>query len=66
MQRLVDRGNTVVIVEHRLELIGAADWVIDMGPEGGNLGGEVLFTGTPRQLLECSHSSTAEHLRRNR
>lgn len=66
LQRLVDRGNTVVIVEHRLELIGAADWVIDMGPEGGNLGGEVLFTGTPRQLLECSHSSTAEHLRRSR
>lgn len=65
LQRLVDRGNTVVIVEHRLELIGAADWVIDMGPEGGNRGGEVIFTGTPQQLLQCAHSSTAKHLRRN-
>ena len=65
LQKLVDRGNTVVIVEHRLELIAAADWVIDLGPEGGNRGGEVLFTGTPEQLLECGHSSTAKHLRRN-
>lgn len=64
LQKLVDRGNTVVIVEHRLELIAAADWVIDMGPEGGNRGGEVIFTGTPEQLLQCGHSSTAKHLRR--
>ena len=65
LQRLVDRGNTVVIVEHRLELIAAADWVIDMGPEGGNRGGEVIFTGTPGQLLEWESSSTGKHLRRN-
>ena len=64
LQRLVDQGNTVVMVEHRLELIAAADWVIDMGPEGGNHGGKVIFTGTPEQLLHCEYSATAAHLRR--
>lgn len=64
LQRLVDQGNTVVIIEHRLELIASADWVIDMGPEGGNRGGEVLFTGTPEQLLHCEQSMTAKHLLR--
>lgn len=64
LQNLVDRGNTVIIVEHRLELIAAADWIIDMGPEGGNKGGEVLFTGTPQALLACENSMTAKHLRR--
>lgn len=62
LQRLVDQGNTVVIIEHRLELIASADWIIDMGPEGGNRGGEVLFTGTPEQLLHCEQSMTAKHL----
>lgn len=66
LQKLVDRGNTVVIIEHRLELIAAADWVIDLGPEGGDRGGEVIFTGTPQDLLQCSASFTARHLRRYR
>ena len=61
-RRLVDDGNTVVIVEHRLELIAQADWIIDMGPGGGTDGGEVVFTGTPRDLLACPASKTAHWL----
>ena len=63
LRKLVSAGNTVVIVEHRLELIAQADWIIDMGPDGGTGGGEVIFTGTPRQLLECKPSKTAHYLR---
>ena len=63
LRRLVAQGNTVVIVEHRMELIAAADWVIDMGPEGGHQGGQVLFTGTPSELTEKSNSETAKYLR---
>lgn len=62
LQRLVEQGNTVIIVEHRLEMIAAADWVIDMGPGGGNMGGEILFSGTPEGLLDCKTSATARHL----
>ena len=61
-RRLVAGGNTVVIVEHRLELIAQADWIIDMGPGGGSDGGEVVFTGTPRDLLSCPTSKTAHWL----
>ena len=60
--RLVKNGNTVIIVEHRLELIAQADWIIDMGPGGGSDGGEVVFTGTPRNLLACPTSKTARWL----
>lgn len=63
-RKMVANGNTVVMIEHRLELIAQADWVIDMGLEGGSLGGEVLFTGTPSELLNCKRSKTAEYLRK--
>lgn len=63
LRRLVEQGNTVIIIEHRPELIAAADWVIDMGPAGGKQGGEILFTGTPEQLLACERSQTAAYLR---
>lgn len=63
LRRLVDQGNTVVIVEHRLSLIAAADWVIDMGPEGGSGGGEVLFAGTPARLMDCPRSETGKYMR---
>lgn len=63
--RLVDRGNTVVVIEHHLDVIKRADWVIDLGPEGGDQGGGVLFTGTPRELLDCERSFTAQALRRD-
>ncbi|WP_372343910.1 ATP-binding cassette domain-containing protein [Streptomyces sp. KL116D] len=64
LDRLVDAGNTVVVVEHHLDVIRRADWVIDLGPEGGRHGGRVLFEGTPAQLLDADGSFTAEHLRR--
>jgi excinuclease ABC A subunit len=64
MNRLVDMGNTVIIIEHNLNIIRNADWVIDMGPEGGSKGGRVIFEGTPRQLLGAAHSLTGAYLRR--
>lgn len=64
LQQLVEEGNTVVMIEHRLELIAAADWVIDLGPGSGDGGGEVLFEGTPQQLLSCKASATATYMSR--
>jgi excinuclease UvrABC ATPase subunit len=62
--RLVDAGNSVVVIEHNLDVIKHADWIIDLGPDGGTQGGRIMFQGTPRQLLDCHDSHTAEHLRR--
>ncbi|MFI5550152.1 ATP-binding cassette domain-containing protein [Streptomyces sp. NPDC051738] len=64
LDRLVDAGNTVVVVEHNLDVVAHADWIIDLGPDGGRDGGQVIFEGPPRQLLKTSGSFTAEHLRR--
>ncbi|MFJ7339858.1 ATP-binding cassette domain-containing protein [Streptomyces sp. NPDC101110] len=64
LDRLVDAGNTVVVVEHNLDVVARADWVIDLGPDGGRDGGEIVFEGTPGRLLEAQGSFTAEHLRR--
>jgi len=63
MNRLVDGGNTVIVIEHHLDVIRNADWIIDMGPEGGNKGGMVIFEGTPRELLGARHSLTSQYLR---
>ncbi len=62
INRLVDAGNTVIVIEHNLEVIKSADWIIDMGPEGGNKGGRVMFEGTPTQLLAATHSLTSAYL----
>ncbi len=62
INRLVDTGNTVVVIEHNLHVIKNADWIIDMGPEGGSKGGEVIFEGTPRQLLSAKRSITSEYI----
>jgi excinuclease UvrABC ATPase subunit len=62
MDRLVDAGNTVIVIEHNLDIIKNADWIIDMGPEGGNKGGRVIFEGTPAQLLHAQHSLTSAYL----
>ena len=63
LRKLVANGNTVVMVEHRLELIAQADWIIDMGPEGGSGGGRVVFEGTPTQILKCETSKTGLYLK---
>jgi excinuclease ABC A subunit len=65
MERLVEAGNTVVVIEHNLDIIKNADWIIDMGPEGGHKGGRVIFEGTPQELLAAEHSHTAAYLRRD-
>jgi excinuclease UvrABC ATPase subunit len=63
INRLVDTGNTVIVIEHNLDVIKNADWIIDMGPGGGNKGGKVIFEGTPQQLLGATHSLTSAALR---
>jgi excinuclease ABC subunit A len=62
--RLADAGNTVVVIEHNLDVIKAADWVIDLGPEGGDSGGQVVATGTPEQVARNAASYTGQYLRR--
>lgn len=63
INRLVDSGNTVIVIEHNLEIIKNADWIIDMGPEGGNKGGRVIFEGTPAALVNAPQSLTGAYLR---
>ena len=60
LQRLVDAGNTVLVIEHNLDVIKQADWIIDLGPEGGEAAGEVIATGTPEQVAEVEGSATAD------
>ncbi len=64
LQRLVDAGNTVLVIEHNLDVIKQADWVIDLGPEGGSGGGFVIASGTPEQIAEVEESFTGQFLRR--
>ena len=64
LNRLVDHGNTVLVIEHNLDVIKIADWVIDMGPEGGSGGGEVLFSGTPEGLIKFKKSHTGHFLKK--
>jgi excinuclease UvrABC ATPase subunit len=64
LDRLVDAGNTVVVVEHDLDVVAHADWIVDLGPDGGRDGGRVIFEGAPGQLLAAPGSFTGEHLRR--
>jgi len=63
LQRLVDAGNTVIVVEHNIEVIKTADWVIDLGPEGGAAGGKLLATGTPEQVAQVGKSFTGQYLK---
>lgn len=62
---LVERGNTVIVIEHNLDVMKRADWLIDVGPDGGTAGGQIVFTGTPREMVEQAHTITAEYLRKN-
>jgi excinuclease ABC subunit A len=63
LQRLVDAGNTVLVIEHNLDVIKQADWIVDLGPEGGEAGGEVIAVGTPEQVAEVEESYTGQFLR---
>lgn len=60
---LISRGHTLIIIEHNMEIIKSADWIIDLGPEGGNQGGEIVFTGTPEQIINIDNSYTGEFLK---
>jgi excinuclease ABC subunit A len=63
MQRLVDKGNSVLVIEHNLDVIRCADWVIDLGPEGGDRGGQIVASGTPEQVAEVAESYTGQYLK---
>ena len=60
---LVDKGNTVIIIEHNLDIIKSADWIIDLGPEGGVDGGDLIFSGTPEEIIKNKHSYTGQFLK---
>jgi excinuclease UvrABC ATPase subunit len=62
VESIVENGNTVIIIEHNMDIIRRADWIIDMGPEGGIKGGEIIFEGTPIDLSKCSESLTAKYI----
>ena len=63
LQSLVDNGNTVIIIEHNLDVIKSADYIIDLGPEGGDMGGEIVAEGTPEQVARCEKSYTGQFLK---
>jgi len=63
LDALTDTGNTVVVIEHNLDVIKVADWIIDLGPEGGDGGGEIVFAGTPEDCANCSASYTGQFLK---
>ncbi|MEO1269697.1 MAG: hypothetical protein AAFX99_16545, partial [Myxococcota bacterium] len=63
VDRLVNAGNTVVMIEHNLDIIKTADWLIDLGPEGGDAGGEIIAVGTPEQVAQVEGSFTGHYLR---
>ena len=64
LQRLVDKGNTVVVIEHNLDVIKCADWVIDLGPEGGEKGGQIVAVGTPEEIAQNPSSYTGMFLKK--
>ena len=64
LQRLVDRGNTVIVIEHNLDVIKTSDWIIDLGPEGGINGGEIIGSGTPEEIIKLNNSYTGQYLKK--
>jgi excinuclease ABC subunit A len=63
LHRLRDHGNTIVVIEHNLDVVKTADWIVDLGPEGGSGGGEILIAGTPEQVADCEKSYTGQYLK---
>ena len=64
LQRLVDAGNSIIVIEHNLDIIKTADYVIDLGPEGGDGGGTVVAKGTPEEVAKCEKSHTGRYLKK--
>lgn len=64
IKNLVEKDNTVIIIEHNPDIIQYADWIIDMGPEGGKKGGELIFEGLPEDLVRCERSATGKYLKK--
>jgi excinuclease ABC subunit A len=64
LHRLAERGNTVVVIEHNLDVVKTADWIVDLGPEGGDRGGEVVVAGTPEEVAAAGGSHTGRYLRK--
>src|SRR5690606_35314263 len=64
LEKLVDRGNTVLVIEHNLDVIKVADHIIDLGPEGGSGGGQIIFSGSPDELVYCKESHTGRFLKK--
>ena len=62
-EKLIRAGNSLVVIEHNLDVIKTADWIIDLGPEGGEEGGRIVFEGTPEELVKCERSYTAQALK---
>ena len=63
LNSLVDKGNTVIVIEHNLDVIKCSDWIIDLGPEGGASGGQIIATGPPEELIKNQHSYTGQFLK---
>jgi excinuclease ABC subunit A len=64
LQRLTDMGNTILVIEHNLDVIRCSDWIIDLGPEGGDRGGELVAVGTPEQVAKVAKSYTGQYLKK--
>lgn len=64
LQKLTDQGNTVIVIEHNLDVIKTADYIIDLGPEGGDKGGTIVATGTPEEIAACPESHTGQFLKK--
>jgi excinuclease ABC subunit A len=64
LQRLADGGNTIIVIEHNLDVIKTSDYIIDLGPDGGDNGGEIIFCGTPEELAGFSKSYTGQYLKK--
>ena len=65
LNRLADKGNTIIVIEHNLDVIKSADWIIDLGPEGGDAGGQVVVAGRPEKVMKCAKSYTGQFLVRH-
>jgi excinuclease UvrABC ATPase subunit len=64
IKNLVNNDNTVIVIEYNLDIIKHADWIIDIGPEGGSSGGEILFEGTPEEIIKCEKNYTGKYLKK--